>query len=121
MAGRIAEDLQFNDITSGASSDISRATHIIRRMVTEWGMSDYGFIALAQHDEPLCDPQTLHAAEEMIQKIANDQYEQTKELMLKNKQALDAIAKALLENETIIGAEAHRLVQEVQAKQATKA
>ena len=53
MGGYVAEDIVYGETTTGTSNDIKQATEMARRMVTEWGMSDLGFISLADDDEPL--------------------------------------------------------------------
>jgi cell division protease FtsH len=103
MAGRIAEEMGSGQITNGAAGDIIEATKLIRMMVFEWGMSDLGFIALAQGAQVLCSAETMAQAETRVQKIAEREYAATKEILAVHRPALDAVAAALLERETLSG------------------
>ncbi len=112
MGGRIAEQIQFNDITPGASADIQQATKLARTMITEWGMSDkLGFINYAKGSEVFLgrDYQTQVSYSEAtaaqidaeIKKLLDDSYEKAYKTLSDNKDKLDAMAKLLLERETI--------------------
>jgi cell division protease FtsH len=105
MAGRVAEELALGSITSGASSDIQEATRIARQMVFEWGMSPLGFMALTQSEgeAKLASPQTLHDAEYYVKTILSDNYAATTTMVSGARAALDAIARELVEHETIGG------------------
>jgi cell division protease FtsH len=105
MAGRIAEEIGVGQITSGAASDIVESTKLIRSMVFEWGMSDLGFIAFAQGAEALCSAETMAKAEARVQAISNREYALSREILMANRAALDAVAAALLERETLSGEE----------------
>lgn len=111
MAGRVAEELAIGSITSGASCDIQQASSIARQMVFEWGMSPFGFLALSKPDsaEPLASPQTIYEAEQHVKSLLAAQYAHTTAQLRENRAALDAIAGALLEKETISGEEVRRL------------
>lgn len=111
MAGRIAEELAIGSITSGASGDIQEASRIARRMVFEWGMSPFGFMALSRPEgsEPLASQQTFHEAEGYVKSLLDENYRATTELLRNNRWALDAIAQALIERETITGDDVVRL------------
>ncbi len=121
--GRIAEELFCGDVTSGASSDIQRATDLARRMVCEWGMSDaLGPIRYTENEETLflgrevtrsrdhSDEVALRIDEE-VRRVVDDCYEATRELIVSNRDAIDRIARALLERETLTGDDVARLVR----------
>jgi cell division protease FtsH len=105
MAGRVAEDIALGSITSGASSDIQEATRIARQMVFEWGMSPLGFMALTQSEgeAKLASSQTLHDAEHHVKTILGENYRATTQMISSARAALDAIARDLIEHETISG------------------
>ena len=118
MGGRLAEEIQFEDITTGASNDIERATMIARRMVTEWGMSDaIGPIHLSGSDSSSVflgrdyAKNTEHSDEYArlvdieVKKIIDQAAKKGKTLLIKHKKALDNIAQALIEKEVITGDE----------------
>ena len=112
MGGRIAEEIIFKNITSGASSDIQHATKIARAMVYEWGMSKkLGFMALSSNGEVFIgrDYQTRNnfseklagIADEEIMSILNDNYKRAKEVLTEKIDLLHEMAKLLMERETI--------------------
>lgn len=121
MGGRIAEEIVFNDITAGASSDISHATNIARRMVTEWGMSKkLGFINLGKSSEVFIgrDYQTqVNYSEETaatidaeIKAIMDSCYAKGKKLLMDNRSVLDNMAQLLIEKETIYAEEVESII-----------
>ena len=112
MGGRIAEEIIFKNITSGASSDIQHATKIARAMVYEWGMSKkLGFMALSSNGEVFIgrDYQTRNnfseklagIADEEVMSILNDNYKRAKEVLTEKLDLLHEMAKLLMERETI--------------------
>lgn len=117
FGGRVAEELIFNDITTGASNDIERATDLARKMVCEWGMSEeigpihYG----VKDDNPFLGREltrTSTISEEIgkkidtaIQKIIFSALGRTKKIIGENKELLEKLAEALLEKETLSGLE----------------
>jgi len=105
MAGRVAEEIALGSITSGASSDIQEATRIARQMVFEWGMSPLGFMALTQSEgeAKLASSQTLHDAEHHVKTILEENYRATTQMISDARAALDAIARDLIEHETVSG------------------
>jgi len=117
MGGRIAEDVIFEDVTSGASNDIKNATRIARLMVTEWGMSDkLGPITLGEKEEHLFlgreitktsgySEKTAQTIDAEVHRIITECYERAKKLILDNKDTLIAIAEALHEVRAIIRGE----------------
>jgi cell division protease FtsH len=117
MGGRIAEELIFGDCNSGASGDIKQATHIARKMVTEWGMSEkIGMVNVSEHEEHMflgrdlfkgreVSEQTAREIDEEVRTIIDYCYARAKEIIVQNRDKLVAIAQALLEYETLDGAE----------------
>jgi len=122
LAGRIAEELFCDDITSGASDDIRRATHIARRMVCDWGMSHrIGPIRYAANEDQtpwgseMYGPKehsdaTAHQIDEEVQTIINSQYQEAKRLLNLNRDALRRVAEALLEREVMSAAEVKEVI-----------
>jgi len=123
FGGRAAEEVIFKDITTGAGNDIERATEIARRMVCEWGMSKLGPLAFEKRSgEVFLGMQYGHTghkdyseskAEEIdaeVSKIINEGYTIAVRILTENKDALERLAQALLEYETIDGHEVEMLV-----------
>ena len=106
------EELALGSITSGASSNIQEATRIARQMVFEWGMSPLGFMALtrAESDTELASPQTLLEAEHHVKTLLAENYAATTEIISGARMALDAIARDLIERETISGDHVRQVV-----------
>jgi cell division protease FtsH len=123
FGGRAAEELIFNEITTGAKSDIAAATSIARKMVCEWGMSDkLGPLNYSPRDDaPFLGREISHPREysentaqlidEEVREIIDRQLNKSRELMSSNKDKLELIAKALLERETLEGTEIKRIVE----------
>ncbi|MBE7082941.1 MAG: ATP-dependent zinc metalloprotease FtsH [Clostridiales bacterium] len=122
MGGRIAEQIFMDDISTGASNDIQKATKIAKKMVTEWGMSEkFGFMNLGQSEEIFIgrDYQTKNnysettAAEidQEIQKILNNNYKRAKKIIEENKDVLTTMAQVLLARETIYQEEVDLIMQ----------
>lgn len=109
MAGRVAEEMGVGQVTSGAASDIIESTKLIRSMVFEWGMSDLGFIAFAQGSQILCSASTIAQAEARVMAISEREYASTRQILATHRAALHAVAKALLERETLSGEEVAQL------------
>jgi cell division protease FtsH len=115
MGGRVAEEIVFGDVTSGASGDIKMATSIAKRMVCEWGMSEemgmveYGeahehvFLARDMSRGRDYSEATAQKIDIEVKKLIDNAYQRAKDLLLKNRTALDTIAKGLLEFETLDG------------------
>ena len=112
MGGRVAEELFMNHMTSGASNDIERATDIAQHMVCEWGMSALGMRAFRKAGNAF-DADKAHAMSEAtarrvddeIEKIINGGYDRAYDLLNRNRDAVKAIAEALLEHEALDAAE----------------
>ena len=112
LAGRVAEEVEFNEITTGAHDDFKKATKIARSMVTEYGMSDLGPMMLEEPSENTflgrdytknrnISDAVAHEIDEEMRKIINERYKITKKIISENKDLLDLIANTLLEEETI--------------------
>ncbi|HSI13571.1 MAG TPA: ATP-dependent zinc metalloprotease FtsH [Chthoniobacter sp.] len=113
MGGRVAEELIFGDVTNGARGDIGQATNIARKMVCEWGMSEkMGMVEYGQHEDHVFLARDLGHAREYseataleidteVRKLCDDAYVRAVKLLTNNRSKLEAIAKALLEYETL--------------------
>ena len=112
MGGRLAEEIIFGDVSTGASNDIMRATEIARKMVTEWGMSEkLGFFNFGSHGEVFIgrsyqsqnNYSEKYAAEidAEIQKILTANYKKAKEILKANIDKLNVMAEVLIEKQTI--------------------
>ncbi len=124
LGGRVAEDLIFGHRTTGAADDLNKATSWARRMVREWGMSDrLGPMAFESHQhvflgEDLMNSQrdysddTARVIDEEIELLLRAQEERATNLLRTHRRGLDLVAQALLEKETVDGAEVGRLVQQ---------
>lgn len=122
LGGRVAEEIIFSSITSGASNDIERATAIARKMVCEWGMSDklgplsYGekegevFLGRDMGHMKNYSEATAVEIDEEIKRIVKDNHERTRLILQEQKAALVIVAEALLEKENLDGAEIRALV-----------
>ena len=122
LGGRAAEDVSFGSVSTGASNDLSRATEIIRRMITDYGMSSrFRNVALSQHGAGYGgagDPKlvrdyaesTQQYIDEEISRITSERYEAVKNRMVLKKPLLDYIAQRLLEKEIIEGKEFNEIV-----------
>jgi len=121
MGGRAAEDLIFGDITTGASSDISHTTNIARKMVVEWGMSSLGPINFGPqidmndwgkaYMEPAKISDKMQGlVDKEIKKFVTEAFEEAKNVLEKNKDKLEKVAKALMEKESLDQEEFEELV-----------
>ncbi len=128
-AGRIAEAEQSGDMSSGAADDIKRVTAMARKMVLEWGMSErLGFVQYADEDEltsrtPLRERSERFAAEadEEVRRVVGEAYNEAEQIVQQHWEAVVAIAEALLENESLLADEVHRLVQENSSEETPRA
>ncbi len=122
LGGRVAEELVFTTITSGASNDLERATMIARKMVCEWGMSERlgpltfgekeGEIFLGRdmgHMKNYSEATAVEIDNE-IRRIVHENYERTREVLGQNREALVKVAETLLERENLDGAEIRQMV-----------
>lgn len=124
LAGRAAEEIVFDTVTTGASNDIAKATKLARAMVTQYGMSEkFGLMGLeAQESQYLntgrtvmtCGDDTATQVDGEVMKILKSCYEEAKEILRSNRFALDRIAEFLIERETITGKEFMHILHDVQ-------
>lgn len=114
LAGRAAEELVFDTVTTGASNDIERATQIARSMVTQYGMSDkFGLIGLESIQNRYlngravanCGEATMTEVDKEVMKILKWAYDEAKRLLSEHRETMDKIADFLIEKETINGKE----------------
>ncbi len=112
LGGRIAEEIEFNEITTGAHNDFEKATKIARSMVTEYGMSDLGPVQFEQQQGSVFlgrdynksrnfSSQVAFEIDQEMRKIIDECYKKTTKILKENKDLLNLIATTLLENETI--------------------
>ena len=124
VAGRAAEEIVFNTVTTGAANDIEKATRVARAMVTQYGMSEK--FGLAQLESPAsqylddgrivmnCSDATAAEVDHEVIRILKDSYDQAKKLLSEHRQAMNRIAEFLIEKETITGKEFMDLFYEVE-------
>jgi cell division protease FtsH len=123
MGGRLAEEIVNKDVSSGASSDIERATETARAMVCRWGMSDklgplaYGqsegevFLGRDLGSRPNYSEETARQIDQEVRDIITTQHERGRRLLTENRDVLDRITQALLEYETLDAEEINVLIQ----------
>ena len=122
LGGRVAEEVIFGEITTGAHDDFRKATKIARKMVTEYGMSNLGPMMLEEPDENTflgrdytknrnISDTVAHEIDEEMRNIISSCYEKTKEIIKSNRKLLDLIANTLLEEETITKEQIDYLVE----------
>ncbi|MBR3277080.1 MAG: ATP-dependent zinc metalloprotease FtsH [Eubacterium sp.] len=125
LAGRAAEELVFDSVTTGAENDIERATEIVRAMITRYGMSDtFGLMSLEKEanrylDNRMyltCGDATATEIDHETMRLLKEFYVKAKELLSANRDVLDKIADFLIERETITGAEFMEIFHQVQAE-----
>ena len=123
LAGRAAEELVFDTVTTGASNDIEKATQVARAMVTQYGMSEkFGLMGLESIQNRYLDGRAvLNCGEATASEIDNEvmqmlkgAYEEAKRLLSENREALDKIAEFLIEKETITGKEFMEIFRKIQ-------
>ena len=128
LAGRAAEELVFETVTTGASNDIEKATKIARAMVTQYGMSEkFGLMGLARQENMYlsgravleCGDDTATEVDTEVSRILKECYEEAKKILSENRYALDEIAKFLIEKETITGKEFMKILSDVREKEAS--
>ena len=121
MGGYVAERILNGQTSTGPSADIKQATEIARRMVTEWGMSDLGFISLGSEGEPLFlgreiaqhkdfSEETAKRIDEQINKILGECMEEATRILTEHKDQLDKLAQALVARETLDDNEVRELL-----------
>ncbi|MGA8477460.1 MAG: ATP-dependent zinc metalloprotease FtsH [Chthoniobacterales bacterium] len=122
MGGRVAEEMIFGDVTSGASGDIRMATGIARKMVCEWGMSErLGMVEYGEHDDFVFlgrdisrsraySEATAQEIDREVKRLCDDSYQRAMKALTHRKDVLIAIAKALLEYETLDGIQVREII-----------
>ena len=122
LAGRAAEELVFDTVTTGASNDIEQATKIARAMVTMYGMSDkFGMMCLATVENQyldgraglICGEDTAGMIDEEVLDIINHSYDEAMRMLTENREILDHISEYLYEKETITGKEFMKIFREM--------
>ena len=112
LGGRVAEEIEFNEITTGAHNDFEKATKIARAMVTEYGMSDLGPVQFEHQESSVFlgrdynksknfSSQVAYEIDQEMRKIIDECYKRTTKTIKENKKLLDLIANTLLEHETL--------------------
>lgn len=126
LAGRAAEELVFDTVTTGAANDIERATGIAKAMVTQYGMSKrFGLMGLSSIESQYlegrsvlnCADETAADVDQEVMEMLKDSYEQAKKLLSDHREALDKIAAYLIEKETITGKEFMRILREIEPQE----
>ena len=122
LAGRAAEELVFDTVTTGAANDIEQATRIARAMVTQYGMSEkFGLMGLATQENQYltgrtvlnCGDATAAEIDTEVMKMLKNAYAEAKRLLSENREAMDQIAAFLIEKETITGKEFMKIFRQV--------
>ncbi|RSL30052.1 ATP-dependent metallopeptidase FtsH/Yme1/Tma family protein [Salibacterium salarium] len=124
LGGRVAEEVMFNEVSTGAHNDFQRTTDIARKMVTEYGMSEklgpiqFGssgggqvFLGRDIQNEQNYSDAIAHEIDKEVQNIVNECYERCKQILTENKDKLEAVAAALLELETLDAEQIESLVE----------
>jgi len=129
FGGRVAEELIFKNITTGAGNDIERATELARKMVCEWGMSDtLGPLTFGKKDEEIFlgreistrrdfSDQVALEIDREVKRLILESYERTKRMLTENIHTLRALAEALLEKEVLDAMEVEEIVQQTSSIQ----
>ena len=122
LAGRAAEEIVFDTVTTGASNDIEKATKVARAMITQYGMSEkFGLIGLESIQNRYldgravmnCGEATAAEIDSEVMQMLKVAYDEAKRLLMENREALDKIAAFLIEKETITGKEFMKIFHEV--------
>lgn len=126
LAGRAAEEIVFDTVTTGASNDIERATNLARAMVTQYGMSErFGLMGLESVQHKYldgravlnCGEETAGEIDKEVMQMLKASYDEAKRLLTENREALDKIADFLIEKETITGKEFMEIFHKVQGEE----
>ena len=123
-AGRVAEEIVFGSITTGASNDIEQATKLARAMITRYGMSDeFGMVAMETVENAYlggdtslsCSAETQARIDALVVSIVKEQYQKAAQILNENRAKLDELAKYLYEKETITGEEFMNILNKKEA------
>lgn len=103
MGGRAAEELIFGaeNVTTGASSDLSRATSIATQMIKDWGMSEKIGLRTLSSKKGALSPNTMNAVDDEIRMILDDSYERAKSILVKHAKEHKLLAEALIKHESL--------------------
>ncbi len=124
MGGRVAEELVFTDVTSGASSDLKQATRLARLMVCDWGMSpELGPQTFGNREEMMFMGRDISKSQDFsddtarridaeVSRLLRESHQQAKDILLKHRDSLDLVAKTLIERETLDGRDVDELVKQ---------
>ncbi len=123
LAGRAGEELVFGENSTGAHDDLEKATRTVRRMVTEFGMSELGPLTFGnRQDSPFLgrdisrerdySEEVAAAIDREVRNLVHQNYKETREILSSNREALDRVAEALLTRETLDGAEFEQVLVE---------
>ena len=121
LGGRVAEELEIGDVTTGASNDIERATRMARSMITRYGMSDdFGMVALETVNNQYlggdtslaCSAETAALIDRKVIELVRTQHEKARQILTDNKYIMDALAEYLYKKETITGDEFMLIIRE---------
>ncbi|HDZ88690.1 MAG TPA: cell division protein FtsH, partial [Nitrospirae bacterium] len=130
---RAAEEIALNHMTTGAGNDIERATELARKMVTEWGMSDkLGPLSFGKKDEQIFlgreiathkdySEKTAEEIDDEVRAIVVEAFNRSRALLEENFDILDALAKKLLEVESMNSSEIDDLVKDIRSKRSVEA
>jgi cell division protease FtsH len=123
MGGRAAEEITYAEYTSGCQSDLQHSTKLAHRMVCDWGMSDLGPISFGQADEVFLgrdfartrdfSEETASAVDREVHRFIDEAYRDAKEMLVKHRAVLDALAEALYEKETLEADEIDAIIERV--------
>ncbi len=124
LGGRVAEEIVFGEVSTGAHNDLQRATDIATSMVKEYGMSEtLGYVTFEKEKKPLFLPSSLYSStkeyseetarkiDEEIKKIIDQTYQKAKEILLAKRDKLDELARLLLEKEVVEEADLKRILE----------
>lgn len=120
--GRVAEELVFGDVTTGASNDIEQATKLARAIITRYGMSEFGMVAMESLNNVYlggdtsmsCSQETAAKIDDLVVALVQKQYEKAKNLLNSHMDKLHEISKFLYEHETITGEEFMKILNRPQ-------
>lgn len=121
FAGRVAEEIVFNRISTGASNDIKRATELAQHMVRNWGMSELGPMSFSKGEEQIFlgreiaqhrdySEETAKKIDEEINRLIKNSYDRAKKVLKENLDILHSLSELLLEKETVLGKELDELI-----------
>jgi cell division protease FtsH len=114
LAGRAAEQIVFGRVTNGAASDLEKATEIARSMVFEWGMSDVVASRTVRADNYALSEETKRLRDQEQARLTDGSYAEAVRLLERHRAALDRLASALLEKETLVRDEILSLLADVE-------